>query len=468
MTGGAPSGSPLDPAAVLEDLPDAVLVVDAQGVVRVANAAARALCPAALAGPVGAPLAEALPPSAANALLGLIGAGFSGVSDRELLLPDGRRLGCALRPWAGGRTLLTLRDVSRPVQVDLDDQHARRLASMGRLAGALVHELQTPLSIILGRIELMVGQATDAAQERHLSAALHHCMRMAGVVHNLQWFAAPQAPARRSFEVEAVLDGAVASVGRRLERVVVERGAATPGLRGDGDPEQVERLVANLLCVAVDASPARAVVRVEASAAGGALRLRVSHDGPPVPKELLDELRSPYAGLARPVDPTFGLGLAIAWAIAQDHGGALHVENLTPRGVAFTATIPPAPSAERPSVAAAGPLRILVVDDDQLLCDTVTWMLGGAGHAIQSVNDAEEALTRLGRQAFDVVITDLRLPGMSGEELVRAVRKRWPRLGERVLLTSGLLVSPPADVPYLQKPFTREQLLGALATLPAP
>jgi signal transduction histidine kinase len=468
VTGGAPTQPALDAAAVLEHLPDAVLVVDASGVVVAANAAGRSLGPAPLPGPVGARLDEALPAPAANALLGLIGAGFAGLSDHELLLPDGRRLGCALRPWQGGLTLLTLRDVSRPVQVDLDAQHARRLASMGRLAGALVNELQTPLSIILGRIELMAAQPADAVQERHLSTVLHHCMRMAGVVHNLQWFAAPQAPARQGFAAEPLLDGAVASLGRRLERVIVERAVVPDGLRGDGDPDQLERLVANLLCVAVDASPPRGLVRVEVAGAGAGVRFRVSHDGPPVPQALLDELRSPYAGLARPVDPTFGLGLAIAWAIAQDHGGSLHVENTAPHGVAFTATIPPATAAGRASAPSAGPLRILVVDDDQLLCDTVTWMLGDAGHAIVSVNDAEGALARLGRQPFDVVITDLRLPGMSGEALVQAVRERWPRLGERVLLTSGLLVSPPADVPYLQKPFTREQLLGALDALPLP
>jgi CheY-like chemotaxis protein len=107
-------------------------------------------------------------------------------------------------------------------------------------------------------------------------------------------------------------------------------------------------------------------------------------------------------------------------------------------------------------------LKILVVDDEQLLCETVTWMLAEEGHRIVALHAAEDALARLQVEQFDVVLTDLRLPGMDGEALIRTMAERWPDLATRAILTSGLLHKPRPDTPYLQKPFSRSQLVAAI------
>ena len=102
--------------------------------------------------------------------------------------------------------------------------------------------------------------------------------------------------------------------------------------------------------------------------------------------------------------------------------------------------------------------RVLVVDDDQFLAETVTWMLARAGHQIQTVFSAEEAVARLNKERFDRILIDIGLPGMSGEDLVDLIEQKWPELLPGTVLISGLLRRPKKQIPYLQKPFTRHQL----------
>ena len=105
---------------------------------------------------------------------------------------------------------------------------------------------------------------------------------------------------------------------------------------------------------------------------------------------------------------------------------------------------------------------ILVVDDDQLLRETVSWMLEDLGHTITTAETAEDALVWLEHHVPDAVLVDIGLPGMPGDELVDAIAERWPSLASRTVVTSGLLHAPRRGEAYLQKPFTRAQLLGTL------
>jgi CheY-like chemotaxis protein len=141
---------------------------------------------------------------------------------------------------------------------------------------------------------------------------------------------------------------------------------------------------------------------------------------------------------------------------------------LRPSGSAYHIHLPPvgAPAAVGPR-AANTPRAILVVDDDQLLCETLSLILAGEGHHIQVAHSAEEALVLLTRVRVDAVVSDIRLPGMDGESLVEQIEARWPHLLGRTLLCSGLLAKPRREGRYLQKPFTSEQLRRALATMMA-
>jgi CheY-like chemotaxis protein len=163
-------------------------------------------------------------------------------------------------------------------------------------------------------------------------------------------------------------------------------------------------------------------------------------------------------------DSVVGLPLAITWVLIREHGGGLRVENRPHIGTRYLLSLPLQPPSHS-VLPASGSQNILVVDDDQMLCETVRWMLSSEGYRIVAVHSAEEAIQRIARQNFDVVLTDIRLPGIDGEELIDRIELRWPRLARRAILISGQVQNPRRSNLYLKKPFTNTQLLQVVRTV---
>ncbi len=452
-----------------DNSPDAIITLDSQCRLVAANRAAEHLFGRGQDQLVGLPVASLLDTASGAALTGLLWAGFTGVGDVEVVLPDQRHLSFSVSRLSADRLLLVLRDVTQAHRLEVELLRTRRLAGAGRLAAQLAQEISTPLSVVLGRIELIEGSGRlDPNLQRQLGVMKDHARRIGGLVRNLHSFALPQPPHREHFSVRSGIEAALALAGRRLERLVVSVAVEPTDLPVHADRDQFAQMLSNLIATIADQNPAGTTVRLRARAVvDGSVRLTVEDDGVGLPESVVAELRSPYSGVRQP-DPGLGIGLCIAWAIAQDHEGWLTAERLRPSGTAYHIHLPPvgAPAAVGPR-AANTPRAILVVDDDQLLCETLSLILAGEGHHIQVAHSAEEALVLLNRARVDAVVSDIRLPGMDGESLVEQIEARWPHLLGRTLLCSGLLAKPRREGRYLQKPFTSEQLRRALATMMA-
>ena len=458
-----------DYQALVEATPDAIITVDGDQRVLSTNPAAARLLGRDRGSLEGQALGSLLGHTSAAALTGLLWSGFTGVGDSELELDDGRRLSFSVAHLPAGRVLLVMRDVTRVHHQELEVRRSRRLASAGRLASGLVQEITTPLSIVQGRVALVRAQAERPdAVRRQAGVIEEHCRRIAAVMGNLQAFIAPRPLEQAWYGVAELLDDARESCGRKLERVRLQVQVTPPGLQVHADRGQLVQAVSNLLMHVAERSPAGSPVRLHAErgdAGEGAVELTLEDRAGTLPPELLAELRSPYAEGDRQFDPDLGLGLAIAWAIAQDHEGWLTAAELE-GGVALRLGLP-GPALPGPAGGGeSGGRHILVVDDDQLLRETVSWMLAEQGHTISTVASAEEALAWMARQLPDVVLVDIGLPGMRGDALVDALAERWPGLAARTIVTSGLLHAPRQGEAYLQKPFTRAQLLRVLDRLP--
>jgi nitrogen-specific signal transduction histidine kinase/CheY-like chemotaxis protein len=468
--GAAAEARDHDYQALVEATPDAIISLDAQQRVLSANPAAARLLGLQPGGLEGRALGPLLGHTSAAALTGLLWSGFAGVGDSELELDDGRRLSFSVARLPEGRVLLVMRDVTRVHHQELEVRRSRRLASAGRLASGLVQEITTPLSIVQGRVGLVRAKAErPEAVRRQAGVIEEHCRRIAAVMRNLQSFIAPRPLEQGWHAVEELFQEARETCGRKLERVRLQIQITPRGLQVHADREQLVQALCNLLMHVAERSPAGSPVRLLAErgdAGEGAVELTLEDRAGTLPPELLAELRSPYAEGERQFDPDLGLGLAIAWAIAQDHEGWLTAAELD-GGVALRLGLP-GPSSTVPAGGggeSAG-RHILVVDDDQLLRETVSWMLAEQGHTISTVASAEEALTWMARQQPDAVLVDIGLPGMRGDDLVDAIAERWPGLASRAIVTSGLLHAPRQGEAYLQKPFTRAQLLRVLDRLP--
>jgi len=354
-------------------------------------------------------------------------------------------------------------------------QQAWRLAMIGRMAIGLAHEINNPLAVIQGRIELLQQMdLTDVRRSRKQLAVIHdHGLRIARTVSNLQAFAAPESTRLERLELAVLLERSLLLAERVLRAVRVECVVSPTGLSVMVDRAQLEQVFVNLLTNAAEAMRGGGTVRITAEVEGPDVRVAVEDEGTGIPEEFLSELFTPFRSGRSPARGT-GMGLAIAWSIITEHGGAIEASNRARGGVRFEFHLPRAlaevgsPHVEEiqaePSDAS---LRLLVVEDEQALLDTILDMAESAGYVSEGVTTAEVAVERLKQNHFDGIVTDIRLPGMSGVELLELVEEAYPHLVGRVVLMSGLFHPAPPGALYLQKPFSRSEFVDQLEAVMA-
>jgi CheY-like chemotaxis protein len=201
--------------------------------------------------------------------------------------------------------------------------------------------------------------------------------------------------------------------------------------------------------------------------------LSVADTGSGIPNHVLPRIFEPFFTTKGP--QSSGLGLSVSYGIVHRHGGDLDVESRPGQGTVFTirlrlaqagmaAVVEPPPSRSE-----ARSLRVLVVDDEDVLRSTLRDICLDAGHHVLEARNAREALELLATQEVDVVCTDLGMPGMNGWQLADEIRARWPHLRVGLMTGWGVRIEPEEvqshNVHFLiSKPFSVEEILEALAS----
>jgi signal transduction histidine kinase len=362
----------------------------------------------------------------------------------------------------------------------LRSAQVERLRAVGEMAAGVAHDFNNILAIIMGRAELLLATAPPPPVRRALQIIVQAAQDGARTVRRIKEFTR-QSPGERREPVDV---GALARDVVEMTRprwhdqaeargiryhVVVEDGVVPPVL---GDATDLREALTNLVFNALDAMPQ-----------GGRLTLRTVVDGPRVRCDVMDTGVGMAAELTERVfEPFFstktekgsGLGLSIVYGIVTRLGGEITVESTPGVGTVFRMWLPlagaepAAPSAGSPAPRAGRSARVLVVDDEAEVRRALVDMLELDGHRAVECPDGMSALRALDTQTFDLVLTDLGMPGLGGWEVARAVKQRHP--GTPVGLITGWGDSVDAadaagrgiDV-LLAKPFERRALQEALA-----
>jgi CheY-like chemotaxis protein len=220
------------------------------------------------------------------------------------------------------------------------------------------------------------------------------------------------------------------------------------------------------------------VVRTWHDADQESVILEINDDGPGIPEDLQPKIFDPFF-TTKEVGKGTGLGLTVAYAIVQEHGGRIRLESRPNAGASFYVELPisggklpPAPVTRRgldkPGDAIAG-ASILVVEDEAKLASAVVDALRDAGYLVQHAADGEEALSKVKADAFDLVICDLKMPRMDGMEFYRMLSAAAPGLAKRVIFVTGDVAGTDAEkfleesgCRWLAKPFRLGDLLRAV------
>ncbi len=349
-------------------------------------------------------------------------------------------------------------------------QHSQRLETLGTLAGGIAHDVNNHLGAILGQLFL----ARESLMEGHpacqrLLHAEEAASRCARTTKSLLTFSRQGPPDLVRMDLHELLRTEAELLGRLLGGLVRVDLDLEPGsLTILGDRLQMEQVIMNLAVNARDAMPngGTLFLRTRRSPSGSVV-LTLRDTGTGIPPEAVSRIFEPFF-TTKPVGKGTGLGLSMVFGIVQAHGGRIEVESVQGEGTVFTLTFP-AEAAEAPPAAQAGlarepmgllaGLRILVVEDEAYLLETLEDALALAGASAAGATSGEVAWQLFKGGTFDCVLSDQRMPGCTGIELLRRIRSGGSRVP--FILASGQDLSPyraelEADpgVRILPKPFT--------------
>ena len=371
-------------------------------------------------------------------------------------------------------------------------RRAQRLESMGTLAGGIAHDFNNILGAILGYGEMALRGAKEGTRlRRDLDAIMSAGERGRALVDRVLAFSRSAVGERIPVHVEAVVREALDLLAGDLPEGIRVR----TELRGGhaamlGDPTQVHQVVMNLATNAVHAMPKGGVLRVSlerqhveaartmtvgALAPGRYLVLQVADSGSGIRADVFERMFDPFF-TTKEVGVGSGLGLSLVHGIVTNVGGAIDVATELGKGTKFTVYLPHSGEApgrtadeKRPLPRGAGQ-RVLVVDDEEPLVRLATETLEGLGYAPTGFTSSANALEAFGAdpKGFDAVLTDERMPGVTGSNIIREVRRLNPSIP--IVLMSGFVGAATAlkarelganDV--LKKPLLARELATSLA-----
>lgn len=396
--------------------------------------------------------------------------------EEEVVLPDRRTVAIAPLTTDAGEFLLLLSDVTREKaaeaelarQKDLAHQN-EKLAAMGSLLAGVAHELNNPLSVVVARALLLEEQIADpraGAAVRVLRQAAERC---AGIVRTFLAIARAKPRERRPLSLGRTL-AAVADIlayGLGADDIALEIAPVPEHAVVEAEEDALHQLFLNLLVNAQHAlrgaaKPRRIAVTV--AVAGGSVEVVVADNGPGVPLAIRGRIFEPYFTTKQQGEGT-GIGLSVCHGIVTAHGGTIAVDDAPGGGARFTVRLPQAEAAAaaeapQPGAAAAMRGRVLVVDDENDITDVITEILARQGLEVTVARDGMQALLHLEEAPCDLVITDLRMPGMDGAGLLARIAERPPAARPPVIVLTGDVLSwsrarPAFDPPPLviEKPF---------------
>ncbi len=374
------------------------------------------------------------------------------------------------------------RDVTERKKMEAQLVQSEKLSSLGEIVSGVAHELNNPLTSIVGYSQLLMMDGSLSEGVREDLDKLHQEAKRAGkIVHNLLGFARQAPLERRPCRVNAIVQSVLDVRGYEMSvsGIRVERSLEPdlPVIQADADQlRQVFLNLANNAIQALQETERERVLSVATSLAGESLRVVFRDTGPGIPAENLARVFDPFF-TTKEIGKGTGLGLSVSHGIVREHGGLIHAASPPGGGAVFTVELPLEAPPHGPAGEAAGagepgglpPLRVLVVDDEPLLLRFVAQALAGSGCRVEAVDRGDRALELLAGQEYDQIVADVRMPGVDGWQLLRWLEHHRPALLGRLLFISGDTVNPrvmellkSSGCPLLAKPFGVDQLVLAV------
>ncbi len=365
----------------------------------------------------------------------------------------------------------------REKQLQQELIQSSRLATTGEMAAGIAHEINNPLTGVLGFANLLLKKDIPEDIRKELNIIHEGAQRISSVTNRMLSFAHQHKPEQATVNINDIIEATLTIRSYEMEssniKVTTELDPELPVIIADA--AQMQQVFLNIILNAeIEMKKAHqgGNLAVKSERIDNTIRISFKDDGPGIPKKNLDKIFDPFF-TTRKVGEGTGLGLSVSYGIVMQHGGKIYAQSRLGRGATFIVELPIVTRAEQleftehaveENKGIAG-CRILVVDDDPLVQQFLSEVLGEEGHEVEIVDNGDDALERLSNEDYDVILLDVKLPGMNGIDLYKQIQRSIQSLASRVIFITGDVMSADtmvfiksAGISYLTKPFDTEQL----------
>ncbi len=390
-------------------------------------------------------------------------------------------------PGSGAKRMLgVMWDISERKKSEERMLQAEKINALGQLAGGVAHDFNNQLSIILGYCEMLEQQLQESDPKRFVRNILTATQRSAALTKNLLAFARKGQYQKTPVNIHRILAETTEMLERSLDKkIVIVQDLKAHAPVTLGDPSQLQNALLNLAINARDAMPnggvltfsTENVLRADLNGAAHSndlnadeyIRINVRDTGTGMSDEVQRHLFEPYF-TTKPVGKGTGMGLASVYGTVKNHKGAVQVHSQLGRGTTFKVYLP----VERDTAAALPPkiknvrslkkLRILLVDDEEIVRSMLSYTLSSRGHMVREAFNGRDAVEIYKRHwnEIDLVILDMIMPEMNGSETFREMKKLNPRI--KALVSSGYsqeevqAILDEGVTGFIEKPFEQHRL----------
>ena len=394
--------------------------------------------------------------------------------------------------WSGEDVIVShSRDLTGQLAIEEQLAHQReqvfqseKMSALGSLLAGVAHELNNPLSVVVGHAMMLADEAKDPDVLRQIKKIGNAAERCSKIVRTFLTMARQEPTRMEPVDIEDLVETAVdvARYGNPSRTVNIELSVDKDLPQISADHDQITQAVVNLIINAeqavVDSKVgSRVLVSAAMHRSGDKIVITVEDDGPGIPPDIRARVFEPFfttKGIGRGT----GIGLAVCHRVVAAHQGKVEISDVNPTGTRFTITLPIGNLSQSigetvtPTPDNAKKIRVLVIDDEVDVADLNVEVLQRGGYEADAVHKAELALDMLRNQRYDVVLSDLNMPELDGRGVFEAISRDFPELVSRTGFVTGDTMGRSSQAflkesrrPYIEKPVSPKELREFVAQL---
>ena len=364
---------------------------------------------------------------------------------------------------------------------------SEKLSGIGEFVAGVAHELNNPLTSVMGFSELLEKVDKDPQRRRYLEMICKSAHRCHKIVQSLLSFARRRQPERKLSSLNELIESAIDFLQYQLRTSNIEViNQLAPDLpQTMVDPHQIQQVFLNLINnarQAIEAHQPRGWIRITSQLCGNNVRVVMEDNGPGISEANLSKVFDPFF-TTKEVGKGTGLGLSLCYGIIKEHGGTIEVRSKPGEGATFVIELPMAAADETPrdkgpmpitSPVSVNPLegvgrKLLVIDDEEQILHMVRDMLTDQGYEVDLARDGESALRCLSQTRYDLALCDWKMPGLNGQQVYEKAREANPALSDKFIFFTGDVINEKAQQflnerhqVCLSKPFSLNEFRSAI------